>query len=293
MKTSERSSAGWEGSIVTVDGVVQREPRVSVFDRGFLYGDSVFEVFRTYSSLPHALGRHLDRLARSAETIELDLPPRAVVLEDLRHALARAGGDRRVRLVVTRGVGASDLGSYEPTPPTRVVIAQPIIPRPASFYDQGAAIALVEGYASSIRGAKVSNYLPAVVATHRARRAGAHEAVLVTSAGYVLEGATSNVFIVKRGVLLTPPVERILPGITRGIVLELASRLGVETQVRSMTREELLAADEAFITSTTRELMPVVKVDDQKVGKGSPGPVWRRLLEAYRDTMPERLAWPT
>jgi len=274
--------------VASVDGVVSEDARVSVMDRGFLYGDSVFEVFRTYGPTPHALVAHLDRMERSAEAIALTLPPRAKLVDDIRVTLEAAPGDRRVRVVITRGVDESGIAPSE-LAPTRVVIAQSLKPLEPTYYTEGIGVVTHVGVASPMPGAKVSNYLPSVMATGTARAAGAHEAVLVDEEGRVHEGATSNVFVVRDGVLSTPPLGRILAGVTRSTVLDLAKREDMKVREAHVALE---GADEVFITSTVRELMPVVRVDGRTVADGEPGPVWAKLRARFRETLEERLGWP-
>lgn len=263
---------------------------VSVFDRGFLYGDSVFETLRTYGGQPFALGEHLDRLAESASRVMIALPvARDVLAAEVIDAVRRAGFEESfVRVILTRGRAASlglDPGLAEA--PLRVVIVLPLEPPAAVKYEQGILATtyrthrVVDGTRAA--GAKVGNYLTAVLAMHEARRFGAEEALLVDAENRVLEGATSNVFGVLAGTLVTPPEELgILAGITRGRLFHLADTLGMEVSLRGLDVDELWKLDELFITSSIRELLPVVRVDGRTIGSGQPGPVYQRLLDAFR-----------
>lgn len=274
-----------------IDGVL-RPPgaqHISVFDRGFLYGDSVFETLRTYAGVPFSLGDHLARLERSAQLVFIDLPvPLAQIGEEVLAAVAHgANAESYVRLMVTRGQGELGLDPGLAEQPTRVVIVQPLHPPAAHLYEGGIAVISYrtqrQADATSAMGAKVGNYLVSVLAMRDAGRVGALEALIVDARGLVLEGGSSNVFLVVGGVLVTPDVSAgILPGITRAHLLELAAALGIGVELRTPSLNEAYAADEVFISSSIRELMPVVRIDDREIGDGEPGPVFRRLLGEFR-----------
>jgi branched-chain amino acid aminotransferase len=277
---------------VMIDGEL-RPPagwHVSVFDRGFLYGDSVFETLRTYRGVPFELGVHMDRLARSAALVFIDLPvPRATLETEVLAAL-RAGQNPEsyVRVMVTRGQGAMGLDPALAERPTRVIIVQPLTPPPERLYSEGVAAITYRTQrhvdATSAVGAKVGNYLVSVLAMREASRVGAVEALIVDARGAVLEGGTSNVFLVEKGRLITPDVSAgILAGVTRAHLLEVAHTLGVAVELRSPSIGDAYAADELFISSSIRELMPVVRLDDRVIGSGKPGPVFARLLAAFRE----------
>jgi branched-chain amino acid aminotransferase len=262
---------------------------VSVFDRGFLYGDSVFETLRTYAGEPFGLTEHIDRLARSAALVFIELPVARTTLEAEVRAAVAAGQNPEsyVRVMVTRGQGALGLDPGLAERPTRVIIVQPLVTPPEHHYSEGVAAITYrtqrQADATSAVGAKVGNYLVSVLAMREASRVGAVEALIVDARGAVLEGGTSNVFLVHDGRLITPDVSAgILPGITRAHVLEVAQALGVTVELRTPTVSEAQAADELFITSSIRELMPVVRLDDRSIGKGKPGPVFARLRAAFR-----------
>jgi branched-chain amino acid aminotransferase len=276
---------------VMIDGEL-RPPgawHVSVFDRGFLYGDSVFETLRTYRSVPFELGVHMDRLARSAALVFIDLPvPRATLEAEVLAALRAAqNSESYVRVMVTRGQGAMGLNPGLAERPSRVIIVQPLTPPPEHFYTDGVAAITYRTQrhvdATSAVGAKVGNYLVSVLAMREASHVGAVEALIVDARGAVLEGGTSNVFLVEKGRLITPDVSAgILAGITRAHLLEVAHELGVAVELRSPSVNDAYAADELFISSSIRELMPVVRLDDRAIGSGKPGPVFGRLLTAFR-----------
>jgi branched-chain amino acid aminotransferase len=265
--------------------------KVSVFDRGFLYGDSVFEALRTYRGRPFALDRHLARLAQSAQRVFIELP---VSLEQIGREVASAvvgagNPESYVRLTLTRGVGeALGLDPGLARHPLRVVIVTPLLSPPPESYVNGVAVVThrterVTDHGAAT-GAKVGNYLMAVLANRIARQANAAEALIVDGRGCVIEGATSNVFaVLADGTLLTPPEsDGILLGITRETVLAVASELGLTVVERSLPLDVLRSAEEAFISSNIRELLPIVSLDGAPLGGGRVGPTTTRLLSAFR-----------
>ena len=275
---------------VSIDGQVvdSAEACVSVFDRGFLYGDSVFEVFRTYGGVPFAQREHLERLERSANRLMIPMP---VSLETLSSEVAAtldaAGeGDWYVRVVITRGTGPLTYDPSTATEPLRVIIAAPVSLPPADHYERGIAVMLLHASRPTdderASGAKASNYLANLLAVHEAKQNGAQEALVLGRRGQILEGASSNLFIVTEGKVLTPePQTGVLVGITRATVLAAARAQGIEAAETAVRPEDLYGADEAFITSSIREVMPVVAADGRTIGSGAPGPVTKRLHEGY------------
>jgi branched-chain amino acid aminotransferase len=266
------------------------EAKVSVFDRGFLFGDSVFETIRTYDGRPFALGEHLTRLEKSCERTFIPLP---VALDVLRREVmesVRAGGNPEsyIRVILTRGSGPLGLDSSFEAHPTRVIIVAPLVSPPADAYANGVGLVTYRtqrvAEATDAAGAKVGNYLVAILAVRAAREAGASEALIVDAAGRVVEGASSNVFAVVGERLVTPPEDDgILLGITRRLVLEVARERGIPIELRSLTVDELYRADEVFVSSSIRELMPAVRVDDHVIGAGTPGTATLDLLRRFRE----------
>lgn len=277
---------------VYLDGkVVQpEEARISVLDRGFLYGDSVFETFGTVAGRPFAQRAHLDRLARSAARVGLRLPPRGVIEAAVAETLAAAGNaESRVRVTISRGVGG-DLDPATAGEPRLVVIVQPLASLDRDLYARGAQVAIV-GLARIPRESldpcvKSGNYMNSVLAMGEARRRlpGAHEAILLALTGSVAEGSSSNVFSVRAGQVRTPSLAvGILDGITRAKTLDVCRQHGIPcTEVDFMSPDELRAADEVFLTSALRGILPVTAIDGGFVGAGVPGPVTCRLMDLYR-----------
>ncbi|MEP7053132.1 MAG: aminotransferase class IV [Pseudomonadota bacterium] len=274
-----------------IDGriVPPEQAVVSVFDRGFLYGDSVFETLRSYQGRLFALDAHLERLQQSAARVLIPLP---VSLQTLRAELlqavrAQASAESYVRLTLTRGIGRTlGLDPELADKPLRVVLVTPLAQPAAELYERGIAAITFRAQrpsdAPGVADAKIGNYLLAVLAMRAARTAGAAEALIEDGHGCILEGATSNVFAVFRGTLVTPPHSAaILPGITRARVLELA-RDYLPVEERALLKTELVQADEVFITSSIRELLPVVRIDGRAVGPGTPGPIALGLLQRFR-----------
>lgn len=278
---------------VSVGGVIASpdEARLSPLDRGFLYGDSVYEVLRTYGGRLFALDEHLARLGRSAEAIALDLPAPASLEAELRRTLAAAGNaESYVRLQISRGVGAFGLDPALSTEPTTVVIVRELTPPPPETYTRGVVASIVgrlrNPRAALDPGAKTGNYLNNLLALREAKADGADEALLRDAEGRLTEGATSNVFAVHGGVVTTPPLATgLLDGVTRAHVLLLCRELGIRARELDLRPAELAAADEAFLTSSVRELVPIVELRGAvqgRIGTGAPGPISLRLHGAYR-----------
>jgi branched-chain amino acid aminotransferase len=222
--------------------------------------------------------------------VKLDIPPARedLLLREIEAALAHADhGESYVRVIVTRGVTAIGLAVGESVKPRRVIVVLPLAAQPAALYDAGVAVATVSMARSldgtGAAGAKASNYLPNILSLESARRKGAYEAISVAAGGELLEGSTSNLFVVKDGQARTPPLGiGILGGITRRVVIEAAHAAGIELREVMLFPPDLYRADEAFITSTLREVIPVVQADGVPIGTGEPGPVTRALHAAFR-----------
>jgi branched-chain amino acid aminotransferase len=275
--------------LAMIDGVVcsPEQATISVYDRGFLYGDSVFETVRTYGGKPFALDEHMQRLERSAAALALALPlPAAKIGDEAAQAIAAAANaESSARVMITRGSGPLGLDPALASGPRRVILVEPLSPPPEQHYKNGIRVRCVQTVRASdaTHSAKLANYLASVLALRDAKAAGADEALVVSRGGLVVEGTTSNVFAVIGGRLLTPPVELgILDGITRGIVIEVARADRIEVELRALTPGELAGAQEAFITSTIREILPIREVDGHVVGTGMPGAMTRRLHALFR-----------
>ncbi len=266
----------------------ERDAKVSVFDHGLLYGDGVFEGIRAYNGRVFKLKEHIDRLFCSAKAILLDIPMshaqvmRATV-ETCRKNKLR---DCYIRLVVTRGVGTLGLNPNRCKRGSVIIIASKIQVYPPELYARGMEIVTVptvRNLHSAVNPAiKSLNYLNNILAKIEANNAGVEEAVMLNAEGYVAECTADNIFIVKEGKLMTPPLSAgALYGITRGTVMDLARAAGADVSEPNLTRYDLFNADECFLTGTGAEIIPVTKIDGRVIGDGRPGRFTRELVEAY------------
>ena len=274
---------------VWIDGQIVdgKDAQLSIFDRGFLYGDSIYEVLRTFSGKPFGLEEHLQRLESSAAGLRLPLPPRDRIRQAILQTCAAANTpDAYIRIIVTRGSGEMGLDTGLADETRLVVIVRPVQLPPTSAYSEGVAVAIV-GHSRSAPGAvdpqiKSGNYLASILALAEAKSRGAFEALLCDGVGRVSEGSTSNFFIVRRGRLVTPPVSvGILEGITRRKVIELARAERMAVDEQPLWPTDLKRADEMLLSSSVRGLLPIVRVDDTVIGGGKPGPVVRRIMALY------------
>ena len=267
----------------------EKNAKISVFDHGLLYGDGIFEGIRAYHGRVFKLKEHIDRLFYSAKAILLTIPMshaqimRAVVDTCRRNKIR----DGYIRLVVTRGVGGLGLNPNRCKAPSVVIIADSIQLYPVELYERGMDIITVpttRNLHSALNPAiKSLNYLNNILAKIEANNGGCEEAVMLNAEGFVSECTGDNIFIVKAGQLLTPPLSAgALYGITRGVVLELGRESGLTTGEPNLTRYDLFNADECFLTGTGAELIPIVKIDGRVIGAGKPGPVTRSLVAKYK-----------
>jgi branched-chain amino acid aminotransferase len=268
----------------------EREAVVSVFDHGFLYGEGVYETLRTYNRRLFLYDRHVRRLRRSASLIALDITFTDLeLLRAIDETMAHAAidGEAYVRVLVTRGIGEL---TYDPraTPAhTLVIIVKPQVDPPDEAYRHGVRVVIVDivrNHPGSVNPMiKSNNLMNNALAMQEAIRRGAFEGVMRNYRGELTECTTANLFIVKDRVVLTPPLDAgLLPGITREFIFEICHATGVDVRESVLHDADLYGADEAFLTSTTREAVPIVKVDDRALGSGQPGPVTLKLLEAFR-----------
>lgn len=285
---------------VNIDGRLygRDEARVSVFDHGFLFGEGVYEVLRTYGGRPFLYPEHMRRLRASAARIALECPlDDDQLLVRIRETMTAAAleGEAYVRILLTRGVGEIVYDPQACPTPTIVIIVKPHVDPAPDALAQGVRIALasvVRNHPGSVDPAiKSNNLLNNALAMQQALREGAAEALMENHRGELCECAQSNIFFVRGGVLLTPPVDAgLLVGVTRQFVLEVAAAVGVPAEERTLRREDLATVDEAFLTSTTKAIVPVVQVGDARIGPGVPGPITRRLMAGFEAAIPARLA---
>jgi len=265
------------------------DAKISVLDHGVLYGDGVFEGIRVYNSRVFRLSEHVDRLYASAKAIALTIPMNGKEMEAAVAATVRANNtqDGYIRLVVTRGQGSLGLDPGSCDRATVIIIVGDIQLYPEEFYKAG--IKLVTASTRRVPPEcldpriKSLNYLNNILAKMEARAAGALEAVMLNTQGFVTECTADNIFIVKGGRLLTPhPAQGALHGVTMRTVSEIAKNQGIECAESAVTQYDLYAADECFITGTGAEVMPVISVDGRIIGDGKPGPLTLQLMEDYR-----------
>ena len=282
--------------VVNLNGEIlpASEARLSVFDRGFLYGDSVYETIRVYTGRAFMLDEHLRRLRHSADLIGIAMPGEASSMAaEVKRAVAASGEpDAAVRLMVTRGEGGINPLPEPGLRPNLVVIVRPFERLPEEAYHAGVAAVVVKTQRNAPRALdpniKSGNFLNNILAAREAAAAGAYEGLMLSAEGLVTEGTTSNVFVVKAGQVATPD-DRVglLRGITRDVLFGLAARQGFEIEVRDVKERELREADEVFVTSTLKEVLPITRLDGLSVGDGKAGSITRSLYEAYREVVEE------
>ena len=277
--------------LVYIDGEFypKSEAKISVYDHGLLYGDGVFEGIRAYGGVVFKLKEHIDRLYNSAKAIMLEIPLSKeemieAVLETLRRNELR---DAYIRLLVTRGVGDLGLDPRKCSKPSVIIIAEPAL----ALYDKERKLKGLSLIIASVRRDRVDatthqiksmNYLNSILGKLEAIAAGADDAVMLDDRGFVSETTSTNLFIVKNKKIITPPTTTgALPGITRNFIMELAKKLGYEVEERDLTTFELLTADEAFVTGTGAEIIPVTKIAGRTIGSGKAGEVTMRLMEEF------------
>jgi branched-chain amino acid aminotransferase len=262
--------------------------KVSVFDHGLLYGDGVFEGIRVYNRRIFRHDAHLDRLYMSAQALALKIP---LTLPDMRSAVEETvrrnqRDDVYIRLIVTRGVGELGIDPLSCPQPSVIVIVNDVRVYPRELYAGGITVMTSATRQVSHEAVdpriKSLNYLKNILAKIDAQQAGAPEAIMLNPEGFIAECTADNLFLVSKGQLLTPsPQDGALGGITRGVILELAAEARIPAAEARLTRYDLYTADEAFVSGTGAELMPVSIADGRAIGGGTPGPITRRLTEVF------------
>lgn len=266
----------------------KEEAKISVYDHGLLYGDGVFEGIRSYAGKVFRLEQHLDRLWESAQSIWLEIPMSKQQVADAIHETLKLNqlDDAYIRLVVTRGAGTLGLDPNKTSNPQVIIIADMIALYPAEYYRNGLEIVTAStprtNAAALSPRIKSLNYLNNIMAKLEGLNAGCMEALMLNQKGEVAECTADNVFVVKQGMIHTPPKEAgILAGVTRAAIIDLAAEAGYPLREVTLTRHDVYVADEFFLTGTAAEVMPVVKVDNRVIGSGKPGPVTCDLKERF------------
>lgn len=276
--------------IIYIDGkyLPKEEARISVFDHGFLYGDGVFEGIRAYNGRVFRLQEHLDRLYDSARTIDLAVPVSKeemaeIILETLRRNKLKDG---YIRPLVSRGVGDLGLDPRKCPKASVIVIAVEWGAMYGDLYEKGLkaiTVSVRRNPADALPpNVKSLNYLNNILAKIEANYKGGDEAIFFDTNGYIAEGSGDNIFVVKNGVIFTPPTLNNLRGITRAVVLELAKSHGITLVEQNLGYYDMYSADEIFVTGTAAEVAPIVLVDGRSIGSGRPGPITRQLMAAFK-----------
>jgi branched-chain amino acid aminotransferase len=276
---------------IFLDGefVKKEDAVISVFDHGFLYGDGVFEGIRVYSGNVFRLDAHLKRLFESAQSIMLKIPftkeeMTQLIVDTIRKNQLKSA---YIRVVVSRGKGNLGLDPYSCSKPSVIIIAEELTMYPKEFYERGIKIASVASRRNrpDVLSPQIKslNYLNNILVKLEANQAGVEEALMLNDQGYVTEGSADNIFIVKNGVVYTPPVYLgALEGITRNAIIDVARARGLEVKESPFTRHDVYVADEVFLTGTAVEVIAVIDVDGRKIRDGKPGEVTNLLLKEFR-----------
>ncbi len=273
---------------INFNGTIEEDSRISVFDHGFLFGDSVYEVVATHENQPIFLDAHLNRLANSAQGISLTIPhDKNWFVQQIDRTLEAAGNrESYIRVVVTRGVGDIDIDPSSCLRPNVVIYVAPHKDYAQDNYTKGIHVALVSIKRNPKEalnpGIKTGNYLNNVLAIMEANKLGAKDALMLSPSGFLTECTTSNIFLVQGERILTPSLDcGILPGITRNKVIQLASEHGLPVEEGQWPPETLEKIDEIFITGTLKKVMPVTSLDGRSVGNGKPGSVTKKIMRLY------------
>jgi branched-chain amino acid aminotransferase len=277
--------------LIYIDGKFypKSEAKISVYDHGLLYGDGVFEGIRAYGGVVFKLKEHIDRLYTSAHTIMLDIPVnkeqmQRIVLNMLKKNKLK---EAYIRLIVTRGIGDLGLDPRKCPKPSIIVIAEPTIMLHSKEMKEKGITTMItwvkrDAVNATSHEVKSLNYLNNVLAKIESNSAGIEEAIYLDQAGFVCEGTAENVFMIKEGKISTPPTSTgALRGITRTVVMTLAAKIGYSVVERNITPNELLTADEVFLTGTAAEIIPVREVNKRVVGNGKLGPITKRLMQEF------------
>ena len=277
---------------ININGDIQDEAFISILDHGFLFGDSIYEVVSTSHGKPCFLDEHLERLFASASGISLNIPSSKNEIKDqIQTTLDSAGNSESyIRIIITRGVGEIDLDPSSCLKPNIIILVKDFPQIPEEKYAKGISVALVSikrNSRDSLNPAvKTGNYLNNILARVEAAKTGAEDAIMMNPWGQLTEATTSNLFFVIDGRLLTPDKEcGILSGITRDKIIQLANENGMPLEEGKWPGEELLKAEEIFLSGTVKNIMPVSVLDNRPVGNGKPGPITRKMMKLYSELL--------
>lgn len=258
---------------------------ISPLDRGFIFGDGIYEVIPVYNGHLFRLEEHLQRLDNSLAAVSIKNSHDHQGWQDLLETLIQknGGGNQSLYLQITRGVAPRDHGFPKDIEPTIFAMSSALKPVPADDYDHGVSAITLEDIRWKNCHIKAIALLPNILLRQQALEAGASEAILVRD-GNVTEGSASNLFIVSNGTIITPPKgPLLLPGVTRDLILELAQQANITIRESNISLDEIKSADEVWLSSSTKEILPVTRLDDVPVGHGKPGPIWHQMIAAYQD----------
>lgn len=281
-----------KNSIVNLNGALvdSEKATISIFDRGFLFGDSIYEVTLTYNKKPFLMDEHLDRLFSSAEKIFMPLQfSKENIRKEVQKTIDFLNLDRiYIRIIITRGSGEIGLDPALATTQNLIIIAKELPEYPKSWYENGVHMIVADVLRNSKKSmdpnVKSGNYLNNVLAMAQAKEKGAYDAIMLNHKGYITEATTSNIWIIQSGKILTPPLSAgILDGITRRTLIEIATKAGFDVSEVNFTADTLKIADEVFFTSSTKEIVPITMIDDQAIGNGQVGPLTKALHKHYQD----------
>ncbi len=264
------------------------EGSISISDRGFLYGDGIFETFRSYNGNPFKLNEHIERLRNSSSKLMIDFEYTNSDISKNINALIEKNSTQNayIRITLSRGVGGSGLGISDSHKPTLLIQAKPFTPYEDKLYKGGMTLTVSKSRRSTscpISCHKTTNLLKSIMLKEEAKTKSAKEVVILNTDGFVAECVVSNIFIVNSRSVITPSLEtNILPGITRRTVLDICSENGIPANEEHFTIEKLIKADEVFITNSLMEIMPVSIIDDYKIGNIIPGEITQQLMSAYK-----------
>lgn len=261
--------------------------KISLLDTGFLFGYGLFETMRSYQGLVYKLSEHIKRLSLSASFLKIPLPYSTEKISQVVQKTLNLNNldNAYIKIVLSGGVYSGKL-SHPSTKPNFIVIVQPLTPYPDEWYTQGVAATIAStrrNPLSPFYNHKTLNFLENLLAKREARDKGCEEAIFLNTQGYLTEGCTANLFLVKKKKVITPSLNcGVLPGITRRVIIDLCTYFKIPCQEKKITLQELYQADEAFLTSSLREVLPLVRVDSKVIGEGKPGQITRFLIKEYR-----------
>ncbi|MCM8791147.1 MAG: branched-chain-amino-acid transaminase [Candidatus Omnitrophica bacterium] len=269
-----------------VDGV---KARISVFDRGFMYGDGLFETMRSYAGVVFRLDAHINRFYTSLAVLGIKPPYGKKTIKAAIYKLLKVNRLKSayIKVIVTRGEGRFGISHKDTFRPNTVIVTKDFEDYPTWMFEKGISAEIIgsirQNEMSILSRVKSLNFLPYIMARFAAKDMGYDEAILTNTKGHIAEAATSNIFLVKEGALITPSLfSGILPGITRTTVLEIARNLKIGVREKTVFREDLLSADEVFITNSLAEIIPVTRIGCHKIGSGRPGEITKLLRICYQ-----------